>query len=88
MVLLVKKTFPFSLTNTTNQYRFVLVTGATDQVEELYEQYEQNGAKIIQPLASMPWGMKEFIIEDINGHHLLIGQGEKTIQEINEFKVA
>lgn len=56
-----------------------------DNADEIYAIYQKNRAKILEPLASKPWGTREFIIEDINGHIFRIGHGEKEIKEIEQF---
>jgi uncharacterized glyoxalase superfamily protein PhnB len=43
-------------------------------VDALHDEYSQNGAKIITGLKSQEWGMREFEVEDCNGHILRFGQ--------------
>ncbi|MGB1287539.1 MAG: GNAT family N-acetyltransferase [Aggregatilineales bacterium] len=40
-------------------------------IDALYERYRDNGVDIISIPANKPWGMREFIIKDINGYQLL-----------------
>ncbi|MFQ5991552.1 MAG: bleomycin resistance protein [Nitrospiraceae bacterium] len=56
-----------------------------DNADEIYELYKKKGARVIDELGSKPWGMREFTIEDPNGHFLRIGHGEKRIHEIERF---
>ena len=50
-----------------------------------FEQHKSRGAKIIDEPCSRPWGMREYVLEDNNGHFLRIGHGEKKISDIKEF---
>ncbi|MFM7322412.1 MAG: VOC family protein [Armatimonadota bacterium] len=45
-----------------------------DDVDALYAEYRKSGVQFIQPLASKPWGMREFGIRTIDGHRLMFGQ--------------
>ena len=44
-------------------------------VDALFEEYTQSGAKIRQPPTNFPWGMREMNIEDPDGHRLRMGAG-------------
>jgi catechol 2,3-dioxygenase-like lactoylglutathione lyase family enzyme len=41
--------------------------------DALCERYRERGAKIVAELEDKPWGMREFTLEDPNGHLLRIG---------------
>jgi uncharacterized glyoxalase superfamily protein PhnB len=43
-------------------------------VDALYAEYQRSGAAFTQPLASKPWGMREFGIRTVDGHRLMFGQ--------------
>ena len=45
-----------------------------DDADALYERYKQRGAVIAQDLESKPWGIREFTLEDPNGHFFRVGQ--------------
>lgn len=51
-------------------YGYLTVT----DVDSLYVEYQTSGVEFIQPLASKPWGMREFGIRTIDGHRLMFGQ--------------
>ena len=51
-------------------YGYITVT----DVDALYAEYRQSGAEFTQPLASKPWGMREFGIRTPDGHRLQFGQ--------------
>lgn len=44
-----------------------------DAVDTVYGEYQKSGARITSELEDKPWGMREFTIEDINGHFHRIG---------------
>jgi uncharacterized glyoxalase superfamily protein PhnB len=44
-----------------------------DDADALYKRYRENGARIVSELEDKPWGMREFTLEDPNGHRLRIG---------------
>ena len=60
-------------------YLFVQNADAT------FLEHRSRGAKIIEEPCSRPWGMREYVLEDNNGHFLRFGHGEKKISAINEF---
>ena len=51
-------------------YGYITVT----DVDALYLEYQQSGARFTQSLASKPWGMREFGIRTQDGHRLMFGQ--------------
>jgi len=54
----------------------------------LHALYRERGVTIVEPLASKPWGMREFAVRDPDGHVLRFGHGEKTVAEIPRFRSA
>lgn len=42
-------------------------------IDALYEEYRASGVTILSEPGDKPWGFREFAIEDINGHLLVIG---------------
>jgi predicted enzyme related to lactoylglutathione lyase len=50
-----------------------------------YARCQTHGAVIVDPLASKPWGAREFTTQTPDGHTLRIGHGEKRIDEITNF---
>ena len=51
---------------------FVYVT--VEGIDELYAEVVANGATLTQPLASKPWGMREFGVRTPEGHRIMFGQ--------------
>ncbi|WP_146448143.1 VOC family protein [Bythopirellula polymerisocia] len=45
-----------------------------DNVETLYAQYQKSGAQIDYTLHLKPYGVKEFGIQDLDGHDIAFGQ--------------
>jgi catechol 2,3-dioxygenase-like lactoylglutathione lyase family enzyme len=43
----------------------------------LYDEYKKSGAIIKEPPMNFPWGMCEFLVEDLDGHIFRMG-GERT----------
>lgn len=39
-----------------------------DDVDRLYEEYLRRGAKVAKPPADYPWGRREMLVEDPDGH--------------------
>jgi len=45
-----------------------------DDVDAYHRRAASAGAEIVKPLASEPWGMREFGLRTVDGHRLMIGQ--------------
>ncbi|MEJ2196223.1 MAG: VOC family protein [Ignavibacteriaceae bacterium] len=45
-----------------------------EDVEALYTEYQQNGANIDYKLGLKPYGVKEFGVQDPDGHDIAFGQ--------------
>jgi uncharacterized glyoxalase superfamily protein PhnB len=43
------------------------------EIDALFEEWKQKGVKIIQEITRRPYGSREFVIEDIDGHIILVG---------------
>jgi catechol 2,3-dioxygenase-like lactoylglutathione lyase family enzyme len=44
-----------------------------EDADALCEAYRERGAKIVEEISDRPWGMREFTVEDPNGHLFRIG---------------
>lgn len=44
-----------------------------DNVDELYRELTERGAKVLKPPTNMPWGTREMNVEDPDGHRLRLG---------------
>jgi uncharacterized glyoxalase superfamily protein PhnB len=45
-------------------------------VEMLHDRCSKAGVEIVSPLTEHPWGLKDFVVKDLDGH--LIGIGERV----------
>ena len=61
-------------------WNFVRVPNADDLLGLLQER----GAKIVEEIASQPWGMREFTLEDNSGHRFRLGHSEGPVVPPNE----
>ena len=43
-------------------------------IDALHDLHGRNGAAICSPLEAKPWGLREYTVRDLNGHHLRFGQ--------------
>jgi uncharacterized glyoxalase superfamily protein PhnB len=43
-------------------------------VDDVYIEFQENGANVVEPIASYDYGMREFGVEDINGYRLTIAE--------------
>jgi uncharacterized glyoxalase superfamily protein PhnB len=45
-----------------------------DDVDALYAELQRRGAVVIQPPRLAPYGLREIVVEDLNGYRLTFGQ--------------
>lgn len=57
----------------------------TPNADEVFHQCTERGAKIVDPIATRPWGMREFTIEDLNGHFLRISHVDESEADYSKF---
>ena len=50
--------------------------------DALCAEYRQAGADIVDPVASRPYGMRDFVVRDPDGHRFTLGRGEQTLREV------
>jgi predicted enzyme related to lactoylglutathione lyase len=50
---------------------------SVDDVDGLYAEYKTSGAKILEAPANRPWGRREMIVEDPDGHRLRLTSAPK-----------
>ena len=43
-------------------------------VDEVYEEFRENGANVVVPIASQEYGMREFHIEDLNNYRIAVAE--------------
>ena len=39
-----------------------------DDIDATYDELKSSGANIVEPLERKPWGLRQFTVEDIDGH--------------------
>ena len=66
-------------------HRVTCVLNTVD-ADAIYDIYVGRGAKIVEPIATQPWGMREFTVEDINGHLLRIGHVDESSANYGAFE--
>jgi DNA-binding transcriptional MerR regulator/catechol 2,3-dioxygenase-like lactoylglutathione lyase family enzyme len=50
--------------------------------DALCAEYQQAGADIVDPVASRPYGMRDFVVRDPDGHRFTLGRGEQRLREV------
>jgi DNA-binding transcriptional MerR regulator/catechol 2,3-dioxygenase-like lactoylglutathione lyase family enzyme len=50
--------------------------------DALCAEYRQAGADIVDPVASRPYGMRDFVVRDPDGHRFTFGRGEQRLREV------
>ena len=50
-----------------------------EDADAVLAEYRERGVKIVEEIASHPYGMREFSIEDNNGHRFRIGHSEGPV---------
>jgi uncharacterized glyoxalase superfamily protein PhnB len=47
-------------------------------IDRVYEQHRANGAEIAEPLATRPWGARQYVVREPNGYRLKIAEAQET----------
>jgi len=55
-------------------------------VDQCFNRYRNHGAQIIEAIESKPWGMRQFSLQDLDGHRLTFGQAIEITKEIGRFR--
>jgi DNA-binding transcriptional MerR regulator len=50
--------------------------------DTLCAEYEQAGADVVDPVASRPNGMRDFVVRDPDGHRFTLGRGEEQLRDV------
>jgi DNA-binding transcriptional MerR regulator len=67
-----------SATPYTPQSAYVYV----DDPDALCAEYREAGANIIDPVASRSYGMRDFVVQDPDGHRFTLGKGEDRLHDM------
>lgn len=50
-----------------------LFLASLEDVDAMHEEFVASGAKIVEPPTDCPWGMREMLVEDLDGNTFRIG---------------
>jgi uncharacterized glyoxalase superfamily protein PhnB len=50
--------------------------------DALCAEYEQAGADVVDPVASRAYGMRDFLVQDPDGHQFRVGRGEEALRDV------
>ncbi len=50
--------------------------------DSLCAEYQQAGADVVEPVASRPYGMRDFDVQDPDGHRFRLGRGEERLRDV------
>ena len=50
--------------------------------DSLCAEYQQAGADIVEWVASRPYGMRDFVVQDPDGHRFTLGRGEERLRHV------
>lgn len=53
--------------------------------DALCAEYRQAGATIIDAVASRPYGMRDFVVGDPDGHRFTLGRGEDSLRDVADY---
>lgn len=56
-----------------------------ENADLVYDFLVKQNVNLVKEIESYPYGMREFVIKDIDGHTFRIGHGEKSTEEIKSF---
>jgi len=45
-----------------------------ENVDDVYQEFIDRGAKILSPIADKPWGIRDFTVVTPDGHRIVFGQ--------------
>ncbi len=52
--------------------------------DALCAEYAEAGANIVEAVASRSYGMRDFAVQDPDGHHFTLGRGEERLRDVAE----
>ncbi len=50
--------------------------------DALCAEYRQAGADIVESVATRPYGMRDFVVRDLDGHQFTLGRGDDRLREV------
>jgi catechol 2,3-dioxygenase-like lactoylglutathione lyase family enzyme len=53
--------------------------------DALCAELQDSGADIVDPVASRPYGMRDFVVRDPDGHRFTLGRGEEALRNVADY---
>jgi Glyoxalase-like domain len=53
--------------------------------DALCAEFEESGADVVDPVASRPYGMRDFVVRDPDGHRFTLGRGEEALRDVADY---
>lgn len=53
--------------------------------DALCAEYSQAGATIVEPVATRPYGMRDFVVVDPDGHRFTVGRGDDALRDVADY---
>ena len=53
--------------------------------DALCAEFQEAGADIVDPIASRPYGMRDFVVRDPDGHRFTLGCGEEALRDVADY---
>ncbi len=53
--------------------------------DSLFAEYQQAGADVIEPVASRPYGIRDFVVQDPDSHRFRLGRGEERLRDVADY---
>ncbi len=53
--------------------------------DALCAEYGEAGATIVEPVATRPYGMRDFVVSDPDGHRFTLGRGDDALRDVADY---
>jgi catechol 2,3-dioxygenase-like lactoylglutathione lyase family enzyme len=53
--------------------------------DALCAEFQEAGADVVDPVASRPYGMRDFVVRDPDGHRFILGRGEEALRDVADY---
>jgi DNA-binding transcriptional MerR regulator len=53
--------------------------------DALCAEYQEAGATIVESVATRPYGMRDFVVSDPDGHRFTLGKGEDSLRDVADY---
>lgn len=58
-----------------NSTRRLPILWFVDNIDEIFEEFQDRGIEITEPLLEHPYGLREFAFIDVNGYYIRVAEG-------------